>query len=112
MKIEKIAQCDFLETVFIPENFDSEILIGHTGDLLSEVMRNRQENSIWVTHQSHQNIIAVSEVTGAKAIVIAENLNFNADTVESAKDASIALFKTKLSAFECCGKLYNLLKND
>ena len=34
------------------------------------------------------------------------------DTVESAKDASIALFKTKLSAFECCGKLYNLLKND
>jgi hypothetical protein len=82
---------------------------GHIGDLLSEVMRNGTENCIWITHQTHQNILAVAEVVGAKAILIPENLNYLPETLKKAKEMKINLLKTNLSGFDITGKIYNLL---
>ncbi|MGM0640025.1 MAG: iron-sulfur binding hydrogenase [Thermotogota bacterium] len=91
-------------------NLDTEIEKGHIGDLLSEVMRNAEEKCIWITHQTHQNVIAVAEVVGANAILIPEGLNYLPETLEKAKNMDINLLKTNMSGFEVTGKIYNLLK--
>jgi hypothetical protein len=93
-------------------NLKVKINAGVIGDLLSEVMRNGKENCIWITHQTHQNIIAVAEVIGAKAILIPENLNYLPETLERAKDMRINLLKTELSGFEITGKIYKILKDN
>lgn len=91
-------------------NLDLVISNGHIGDLLSEVMRNANENCIWITHQTHQNIIAVAEVIGANAILVPENLNYLPETLDKAKKMNINLLKIDISGFQITGKIYNLLK--
>ncbi|BBE31687.1 hypothetical protein OSSY52_18280 [Tepiditoga spiralis] len=108
MKLKKIIDELNLESI---TNFnDEDINSGHVGDLLSEVMGNAPEDSIWITHQSHQNIIAVAEVVGARAIILPENEEYMEETIKIAKEKNIVLLKSKKSAFELAGSLYNLLR--
>ena len=108
MKLKEIV--DKVELESITEFNDVDITFGHVGDLLSEVMGNAPEDSIWITHQSHQNIIAVAEVVGARAIILPENEEYMDETKKIAKEKNIVLLKSKKSAFELAGLLYNLLK--
>lgn len=89
-----------------------EIKNGHIGDLLSEVMRNAKENCIWITHQTHQNILAVADVVGINAILIPKNIDFLPETIKVARERKINLLKSDLSGFEITGKIYQLLKNN
>ncbi len=109
MKLNTIIEKLDLE-IINKGNLDIDIEKGHIGDLLSEVMRNAEEKSIWVTHQTHQNVIAVAEVVGANAVLIPEDLNYLPETLEKAKSMDINLLKTKMSGFEVTGKIYNILQ--
>ncbi|MDO7975520.1 iron-sulfur binding hydrogenase [Oceanotoga teriensis] len=91
---------------------DTDIMSGHIGDLLSEVMRDAKKDCIWITHQTHQNIIAVAEVVGAKAIVLPKPGKYLEETIKKAEEMDISLLISENDAFETAGKIYNLLKNE
>mgnify|MGYP001316308358 FL=1 len=93
MKISEIANALGLKTVYFCNDY--EIEHGYVGDLLSIVMRSAQQNSIWLTVQSHVNIIAVASLTGIKAIVLCEDLEFPDETIQKAKEENINLFVSK-----------------
>lgn len=82
---------------------------GYASDLLSWVMAHARENQVWVTIQSHQNIIAVASLLGLSGINVAEGVEVDENTVKKAEDENIAIFSTQKSAYEICGILYNLL---
>ena len=55
--------CDLVKmlnlTVFCgEEGLDTEITGGYTSDLLSDVMGHIEEGMLWITMQTHQNILA------------------------------------------------------
>ena len=57
--------CDLVKmlnlTVFCgEEGLDTEITGGYTSDLLSDVMGHIEEGMLWITMQTHQNILAVA----------------------------------------------------
>ncbi len=106
MKLSELKEKLDLEVVFFPQN--SEVYYGYCGDLLSIVMRSLNKDSVWLTVQSHMNIIAVASLAGAKAIVLCEGLNFPDETVEKAKEEGIALFKSQQTSFVLAGKMYEL----
>ena len=55
-------------TVFCGEaGLDAEISGGYTSDLLSDVMGHIDEGMLWVTMQTHQNIVAVATLKDAAA---------------------------------------------
>lgn len=87
---------------------DYEIEHGYVGDLLSIVMRSAQQNSIWLTVQSHVNIIAVASLTGVKAIVLCEGLEFPEETIEKAKEEKINLFISQENSYITAGRIYEL----
>ncbi len=87
---------------------DCEITGGYVGDLLSIVMRSAKQGNIWMTVQSHVNIIAVATLTGVRAIVLCEGLDYPADTIEKAKEEGISLFLSKETSYKVAGRLYEL----
>lgn len=90
-------------------NLNTEISEGHVGDLLSQVMSDAKENSIWITCQTHQNIIAVAEVVGIKAIVIPDNYKFTEDTLNKVKETEISLLSSNMSGFNTAGVIFKTL---
>jgi len=77
----------------------------YIGDLLSIVMAKAKHNFVWITIQTHINIIAVAELLELSCIIIVENMNVEAEALEKAKELNIPIFKTKKSAYEVACEL-------
>lgn len=99
-------------TVFCGEdNLDREITGGYTSDLLSDVMGHLEEDQLWITMQTHQNIVAVATLKDAAAVLIVNGASPDEEALQKGKEEGIALFGTSLSAFVASGKIYQLLLN-
>lgn len=82
---------------------------GYASDLLSWVMAHARENQVWVTIQSHQNVIAVASLLGLAGVIVAEGVEVDESTINKAEEENIPIFATNKSIYEICGILYNLL---
>jgi len=49
---------------------DAKVTGGYTCDLLSDVMGNSKTGNLWITMQTHQNILAVARLKDLAGIVI------------------------------------------
>ncbi|MGB4439810.1 MAG: serine kinase, partial [Sedimentibacter sp.] len=76
--------------------------------LLSIVMSKAKQNFIWVTIQTHINIIAVAELLDLACIIIVENMNIEKDALEKAKELGIPIYKTEKSAYQVSCDLCNM----
>ncbi len=108
MQLKKIIDEFNLELV-TGEAQGKEIITGYTSDLLSEVM-SMGTADIWITVQSHSNIVAVATITGVKAIVLVNGRDYSKDTLDKAKQEGICLLKSKENAFVLTGKIYAMLQ--
>ena len=96
-------------TVFCGEaGLDAEISGGYTSDLLSDVMGHI--GMLWVTMQTHQNIVAVATLKDVAAVLIVNGASPDEETLEKGKEEDVPLLGTPLSAFEVTGKIYSLLQ--
>jgi len=86
-----------------------EVSGGYAGDLLSDVMANSKEGNLWITRQTHQNIVAVASLKDLAGIILVQGKGPEEDTLEKASKEGIPLLVTDLHIFEVAGKLYKLL---
>ncbi|HZJ83195.1 MAG TPA: AraC family transcriptional regulator [Clostridia bacterium] len=108
MKISDIIE-KIPTTILTGDQFiDKEVLTGYCSDLLSRVMANGPENGLWITVQTHTNIIAVATLLDLHCIIIPENIEVDENTIEKAKEEDIVILSSPLSAFELSGRLYEL----
>ncbi|TAJ14965.1 serine kinase [Marinilabiliaceae bacterium JC017] len=108
--------CDIIEklglTVFSGEQgLDREITGGYTSDLLSDVMGNSEEGQVWITLQTHKNVMAVASLKDVAAIIIVKGFQPEEGTINQSNDEDIPLLGTDMEAFEVSGRLYELLNN-
>jgi hypothetical protein len=87
---------------------ETEVKGGYASDLLSDVIANAKEGSVWVTLQTHANILAVAKLKDLAAIVLVNKRKPDADTLERAEKENIVLLESSLPAFELVGKLYEM----
>lgn len=109
MLLEKIIENIDAEICF-GEYEGKEIKKGYTSDLLSEVMSSGHSD-IWITVQSHSNIVAVATIIGVKAIVLVNGREYTQDTIDKAKEEGVCLLKSKQNAFDITGKIYAMLQD-
>ena len=102
--IEKLELTVVAETGALDETVSG----GYVSDLLSHVMGQAKAGQIWVTMQGHQNIVAVATLVGLGAVIVAGGVEPEEQTIAKAKDQGVALCKTKQSAYEVTGRLYQL----
>lgn len=99
-------------TVFCgEENLDTEIKGGYTSDLLSDVMGHMEEGMLWITMQTHQNIVAVGTLKDAAAVLVVNGVSPDKETLQKGREEGIPVLGTPLSAFVASGKIYRLLQN-
>lgn len=91
------------------QGLDHEISGGYTSDLLSDVMGHADSGKIWITLQTHKNVIAVASLKDLAAVILIKGLEPDADMLAQAEEEGIPVLGTSDQAFETTGKLFNLL---
>jgi len=90
---------------------DIEVSGAYTGDLLSDVMAYSREKNVWVTCQTHENIVAVAKLKNLAAIILVNSRRPDEATLRRAQEESILLYATSDTAFIMTGRLYTLLNS-
>lgn len=78
---------------------------GYCGDLLSHALATAKPGDVWITIQHHANIVAVAQVTGIAAVVLAGGAAASDDVVERARAAGVTILTSPDSAFVLCSRI-------
>ena len=109
-KVNEIIEALKLEVLSGEKGLDREVTGGYVCDLLSDVMGNSKEGQIWITLQTHKNVMAIASLRDLAAVIFINGLKPDADTKAQSEHESIPILGTKATAFETAGKLYELIK--
>ncbi len=109
MKISEIISALNLKVISGDKGLKNEVTGGYVSDLLSDVMGNAREGNVWVTLQTHQNVVAVSALKDLAAIIIVKGLAPDNDTIEKSNIENIPVLSTELDTFNITGRLFELL---
>lgn len=108
MRVGEMQQCLSLQAAAGARGLDRKVAAGYCGDLLSDVMANAQKGSVWITIQSHQNIVAVAVLRELAAVVLANGRAPDEETRAKADAEGIPILLSPLSSYVLAGKLYGL----
>lgn len=108
MKLREIVDKLKLNILCGEEKLDKVVTGGYASDLLSNVIANSKAGNIWVTMQSHANIVAVAVLKDLSAIIIAQGREPDQDTVNKAREEHVPLLLSKNSSFQIVGQLYEM----
>lgn len=77
----------------------------YVSDLLSDVLGNTKPNQIWITLQTHKNIVAVAHLKGLSCVILVKGLTPNEDTILKAEEEKIILLGSEKETFDLAGDL-------
>ena len=77
-------------------------------DMLSDVMAGAKSGNLWLTVQTHKNIVPAANLVDASAVIITSGKKVPDETIDLANQHNIAVLWTELPTFELVGKLYAL----
>lgn len=89
---------------------DAKVTGGYTCDLLSDVMANCKTGNLWITMQTHRNVLAVAKLKDLTGIVFVNGRRPGEETIRKADEEHITILGTDESAFSISGQLYQLLE--
>ncbi len=110
MTVQQLIEKLSLKVFGGEKGLENEISGGYVSDLLSDVMGNADAGEVWVTLQTHKNVMAIASLKDLAAIILVNNHQPEEDTLAQANEEGVPLLGTELSTFEVTGKLYELLK--
>ena len=79
-------------------------------DLLSDVLGNAKPNQIWITLQTHKNIVAIAQLKQLSAVILVKGLEPNENTVKKAEEEKIILLGSEKETFDLVGDLTELFR--
>jgi predicted transcriptional regulator len=110
MKITDLIQKLDLTIVSGVSGISNAVTGGYVSDLLSDVIGNAKEGQVWITLQTHQNIIAIASLKDIAGIIIVKGSAPESDTIEKSNKEGIPVLCTDLDTFNITGRLFDLLK--
>jgi hypothetical protein len=112
MVLENIIKELDLEVYTGEDKLQQPVKGAYASDLLSDVMGRAKECEVWITMQTHKNIIAVASLKELAAILIANGSKPDEDTLATARSEGIVLLGTRERTFTTCGKLYKIMERN
>ena len=111
MNVKELAEKANLRIISGEQGLSAEIQGGYTCDLLSDVMGHAEQGYVWITLQTHKNVIAIASLKELAAIILVKGLLPEADTLEQSNRENIPILSTDLEEFEISGIVYQLIMN-
>ncbi len=93
-------------TLLTQAGTDKEISSGCVCDLLSWVMAHARPGGVWVTVQTHLNVVAVAELSDLACVVLPCGMEMEQAALEKAGETGLAVLSSPMSAFDIAGILY------
>ncbi len=109
MKVSELIKALDLKIFGGQQGCDHEISGGYTSDLLSDVIGHAEEGNVWITLQTHKNVMAVASLKDVAAVVIVKGNHPEEGTIEQSHNEGIPLLGTEMETFEITGKIYALI---
>lgn len=109
MKLRDIVTALELEVLAGDAGLDRQADGGYCSDLLSDVMAHARAGDVWITLQTHPNVIAVATLTNAAAVVVSGGQRPEALTLARAASEGATVLASPRPSFELAGQLYALL---
>ena len=108
MKLQELLDKLGMKPLAAFSRLSAECSGGYVSDLLSDVMANAKAGDLWVTLQTHQNIVAVASLKEIAGIIIIGGREPEKATLTKAEEEKIPILLTNLPAFEVVGRLYQM----
>jgi BioD-like phosphotransacetylase family protein len=108
MKLREIASKLSLSVQAGGDKLDKEVTGGYASDLLSCVMARARKGNVWVTLQSHLNVVAVASLLELAGIIITEGAAPDAATLSKATAEGLPVLTTAKTTYSVVGELTQL----
>ena len=108
MTIREVVDSSQLEILGQHDGLDKEITGGYASDLLSDVIAHSKAGNLWITMQTHRNIVAVATLKDLAAVVLVNGRTPDPETLEKAREEKVIVLGSRLPAFELVGRLYQM----
>ena len=77
-------------------------------DLLSDVLAHAEPGMLWVTIQTHRNVVSVAATKDVTTVLFTCGRKPEAGVIAEAEEEGIALLTTSLTTYEAAGKLWEM----
>jgi predicted transcriptional regulator len=108
MILQRIVEELSLSVQAAGNRLDTEVTGGYASDLLSCVMAKARQGNVWVTLQSHLNIVAVAALLQLAGIIVTEGMSPDAATLAKANEEGIPILTTSETTFAVVARLAHL----
>ncbi len=108
MQIAEIVEKLGLTVLVGTDNLNANVSGGYVADLLSCVIAGAKPQDLWVTLQTHVNIVAVAALKEVAAIVVAESAVVPDATLEKAAQQGVVMLSSPLPIYETVKQLVAL----
>lgn len=108
MKVQELVNKLNLKVLSGEKGLNREIDSCYVSDLLSDVMGNADAGNIWITLQTHKNVMAVASLKELSCIILVKGLTPNEDTLNQSNEEEIPILQTSMNTYEVTGKIYGL----
>lgn len=102
--LKEIIQALNLEVV-AGASHNRPVRAGYASDLLSCVMGRASQQVLWVTLQSHVNVVAVASLLGLAGVIITEGKKPESEVVAKAEEEGVVLMITPRTTFTVVAEL-------
>ena len=104
IKLQTLAP--LLDAQPLTDSVEAEVNGCYISDLLSDVLAHAQPGVLWVTIQTHRNVISVAAMKDVAAVLITCGRKPDASIIAEAEQEGIVLLSTPLTTYEAAGKLW------
>lgn len=109
MKVTDIVEKLNLKVYSGHEGLGREISGGYASDLLSDVMGHADAGAVWITIQTHRNVMAIASLRDLAAVIITCGEMPGEDTMTQSNEEAIPVLGTDLPTFELAGRLHSII---
>ncbi|MGB9886514.1 MAG: DRTGG domain-containing protein [Moorellales bacterium] len=98
-----------LEVLTGASHLDREVTGGYVSDLLSDVIANALPGQVWLTIQTHQNVVAVASLVNLAGVILTAGKKPDGETLRRAESEGVPILGSPEPTFRVAGELWRLL---
>ncbi|MCR5423658.1 MAG: serine kinase [Bacteroidales bacterium] len=110
MKVQELVEKLNLTVLSGKEGLNRDIEGCYVSDLLSDVMGNADMGNVWVTLQTHKNVVAIASLKELACVILVKGQSASSETLAQSNEEGIPFLSTDMETFETAGKIYELIK--
>lgn len=108
MTLREVAEALDADVKTCRELLDREVTGGYVSDMLSDVLAHARKGNVWITLQTHLNIVAVAGMKELAGVIIANGRRPDEETLKRAAEETVPIMIARFPSFEVVGRLYSL----